>query len=72
LIEALRQEGIASEIYYPLGLHQQPALTAYAPLEALPEAERASRETLALPLFPELRLDRVERVVGAVSRFLAS
>lgn len=72
LIEALRQEGIASEIYYPLGLHEQPALTAYAPLEALPEAERASRETLALPLFPELRLDRVERVVGAVSRFLAS
>lgn len=71
LIDALRQEGIASEVYYSRGLHQQPALLAHVPTEPLPETERASRETLALPLFPELGLDRLERVVGTVSRHLA-
>jgi dTDP-4-amino-4,6-dideoxygalactose transaminase len=72
LAEALEREGIASTIFYPRGLHQQPALAAYAPQSALVETERACRETLALPLFPELGLDRVELVVAAVTRFLES
>jgi len=71
LIHALARDGIASEIYYRRGLHQQPALEAYRPETPLAEAERASHETLALPLYPELGLDGVERVVGAVTRALA-
>lgn len=70
MIESLAAEGIASEIYYPRGLHEQPALAEFRPPEPLPEAERASRETLALPLYPELGIDGVERVVGAVCRAL--
>jgi len=72
LSEALEREGIASAVFYPRGLHQQPALKAYAPPSALVETERACRETLALPLFPELGFERVEHVVAAVTRFLAS
>ena len=72
LSEALEREGIASAVFYPRGLHQQPALAAYAPQSALVETERACREMLALPLFPELGIDRVELVVGAVTRFLES
>jgi dTDP-4-amino-4,6-dideoxygalactose transaminase len=72
LSEALEREGIASAVFYPRGLHQQPALAAYAPQSALVETERACREMLALPLFPELGIDRVELVVGAVARFLES
>jgi dTDP-4-amino-4,6-dideoxygalactose transaminase len=36
-----------------------------------PEAERAAREVLALPIFPELREDEQVRVVAAVSEFLS-
>jgi dTDP-4-amino-4,6-dideoxygalactose transaminase len=70
LIQALEREGIASAVFYPRGLHQQPALARFAPESALIETERACRECLALPLFPELGLDRVEMVVAAVCRAL--
>ncbi len=70
LIRALEDEGIASEIYYRRGLHEQPALARFRPSEPLPEIERACRETLALPLYPEMGLARVERVVDAVARHL--
>jgi dTDP-4-amino-4,6-dideoxygalactose transaminase len=70
LIAALDQQGIASEIYYPRGLHQQPALADFAPQEALPQTERATCETLALPLYPELSFDDIERVVDTVSETL--
>jgi len=72
LSTALQREGIASAVFYPRGLHQQPALAEFAPRSALVETERACRETLALPLFPELGFDRVELVVAAVMRFLES
>jgi len=75
LVKALALDGIDSAIFYPRGLHQQPALARFAPqtsAESLVETERACRESLALPLFPELGIDRVERVVSAVARFFAS
>lgn len=72
LVEDLAREGIASAVFYPRGLHEQPALAAFAPEQPLVETELACRESLALPLFPELGLDRVELVVGAVCRALES
>jgi dTDP-4-amino-4,6-dideoxygalactose transaminase len=75
LVKALAREGIESAVFYPRGLHQQPALAAYAPKTPegnLFETERACRESLALPLFPELGFDRVELVVTAVAKFLAT
>lgn len=71
LIAALRENGIGCEIYYPRGLHEQPALAAYAPAAPLVEVERATRECLALPLYPELGRARVERVVEAVIGYLS-
>jgi dTDP-4-amino-4,6-dideoxygalactose transaminase len=73
VIEALRQDGIASQIYYRLGLHQQPALARFAPAPGEApylETERACREALSLPLYPELSQADVERVVDCVSRIL--
>ena len=70
LSSALAREGIESAVFYPRGLHQQPALAAYAPKDSLVETERACRESLALPLFPELGIDRVELVVSAVTKLL--
>ncbi|MBW2425294.1 MAG: DegT/DnrJ/EryC1/StrS family aminotransferase [Deltaproteobacteria bacterium] len=70
LIERLRGQGIGCEVYYPTGLHQQPALAAFAPSSPLPETLRASQEALAIPLYPEMGFERVERVVEAVTRIL--
>jgi dTDP-4-amino-4,6-dideoxygalactose transaminase len=72
LRDFLTAQKIGSEIYYPVPLHRQKALEYLGYREgAFPEAERAAREVLALPLFPEIRADEQERVVGAIAEFLS-
>jgi dTDP-4-amino-4,6-dideoxygalactose transaminase len=67
----LRERGIESEVYYPLALHQQPALRSlgYA-AGAFPESERAAAEVLALPIFPQLTFQEQELVVAGIAEFL--
>ena len=68
----LAERRIGSEIYYPVPLHRQEALKELGYAEgSFPEAERAAREVLALPLFPELREDEQQTVVDAISEFLS-
>ncbi|MGC9223693.1 MAG: DegT/DnrJ/EryC1/StrS family aminotransferase [Terracidiphilus sp.] len=72
LREFLTARRIGSEIYYPLPLHRQPALESLGYAEGdFPEAERAAREVLALPIFPELREDEQQAVVTAIAGFLS-
>jgi dTDP-4-amino-4,6-dideoxygalactose transaminase len=72
LREFLSNQQIGSEIYYPVPLHRQKALEFLGYAEgSFPEAERAAREVLALPIFPEIRADEQERVVGAIAEFLS-
>jgi len=49
----LRDRGVATAVYYPRPLHQQPCFASLEP-GPLPVSERLARETLALPIFPEL------------------
>jgi dTDP-4-amino-4,6-dideoxygalactose transaminase len=72
LREFLAAHNIGSEIFYPVPLHMQEALKSLGYGEgSFPEAERAAREVLALPIFPELREDEQQTVVGAIAEFLS-
>jgi len=72
--DALRQfltdSEIGTDIYYPVSLHLQECF-AYLGLKEndFPESEKASRETLALPIYPELTAAQQEFVVEKIREF---
>jgi dTDP-4-amino-4,6-dideoxygalactose transaminase len=70
LRQRLAEDGIGSEVYYPLPLHLQ---RCFAPLGyaegAFPVSEAAAREVLALPVYPELSPAAVRAVCESIARF---
>jgi dTDP-4-amino-4,6-dideoxygalactose transaminase len=72
LREHLTRKEIGTAIYYPLGLHEQECF-AYLGYRAgdFPETERAARETLALPMYPELSRDSQRYVAETIAEFFA-
>ena len=66
----LTAAGVGTEVYYPIPLHLQEcfAYLGHRPGE-LPESERAAREVLALPVFPELSAAQIDYVAGTIERF---
>ena len=62
--------GIGTEVYYPIPLHPQPAFAYLGYKQGdLPESERAAKETVALPMFPELSEEEQVRVVAGIAEF---
>jgi dTDP-4-amino-4,6-dideoxygalactose transaminase len=72
LREHLTRKEIGTAIYYPLALPEQDCFgyLGYRPGD-FPEAERAARETLALPMYPELTRDQQRYVAEAIAEFFA-
>jgi dTDP-4-amino-4,6-dideoxygalactose transaminase len=68
----LKDRGIGSSIYYPLPLHLQPCFAYLGYKEGqCPESERAAKDVLSLPIFPELTRDQLDEVVAGVQAFFA-
>lgn len=70
LMEHLKRHGVASKVYYPIPLHRQDCFAYLGYKEGdFPESERAARETLALPVYPELTEAQQSHVVDAIKSF---
>jgi len=67
----LKAYGIGTALYYPLPLHLQECYAHLGHKEGdLPESEKASRETMSIPICPELTEEQQKYIVKAVQRFL--
>lgn len=66
----LNEQGVSTMIYYPLPLHVQPVFKELGYKEGdLPNAEKAAKEVLSLPMFPELKTEQQEYVVAKIAEF---
>jgi dTDP-4-amino-4,6-dideoxygalactose transaminase len=66
----LKSREIGTSIYYPLPLHLQPCFAYLGYREgSCPESERASKEVLSLPIYPELNRGQLDEVVDAIRAF---
>jgi dTDP-4-amino-4,6-dideoxygalactose transaminase len=66
----LKGRQIGTSIYYPLPLHLQPCFAYLGYKEgSCPEAERAAREVLSLPIYPELSRPQLDEVIEQIGAF---
>jgi dTDP-4-amino-4,6-dideoxygalactose transaminase len=73
LQEHLKRKGIGNSIYYPLPLHLQPCFSYLGYAEgAFPESEKAAKEVISLPIYPELTTSQLDEVIDAVKEFYGS
>jgi UDP-2-acetamido-2-deoxy-ribo-hexuluronate aminotransferase len=71
--KSLKTVGIPTAVYYPKCLHEQPVFAPFGyKMGDFPEAERASREVISLPMHPFLTEEEQDLIVGEVLKFESS
>ncbi len=66
----LKERGVGTSVYYPLSLHEQPCFSHLGYMRGdFPASEKAAREVLALPMYPELTLEQQIFVVSCLAQF---
>jgi dTDP-4-amino-4,6-dideoxygalactose transaminase len=66
----LKEQGVETMVYYPKPLHLQPVFAELGFKEGdLPESEKAAREAISLPMFPELKIEQQQYVVEKIREF---
>lgn len=72
LRDYLKEQGVGTEVYYPVALHRQDCFASLGYQAGdFPESERAANETVALPIYPELTDEQAEYVVAQIGAFCA-
>jgi dTDP-4-amino-4,6-dideoxygalactose transaminase len=70
LMEHLKSRGVGTKVYYPIPLHLQACFNYLGYKEGqFPESESAAKETLALPVYPELSEEQQVYVVDSIKSF---
>jgi len=70
LMEHLKTRGVGTKVYYPIPLHLQACFNYLGYKEGqFPESESAAKETLALPVYPELSEEQQVYVVDSIKSF---
>jgi len=70
LQQYLKEQGIATMVYYPLPLHIQPVFKDLGYKKGdFPEAEKAAKEALSLPMYPELKQEDQDYVIEKIIEF---
>ncbi|MGL1932464.1 MAG: DegT/DnrJ/EryC1/StrS family aminotransferase [Desulfotalea sp.] len=69
LRDFLLREGVGCEVYYPVPMHKQECLGDLRHELSFPEAEKASSETIAIPIFAELTIEQLQYVVDKIEEF---
>lgn len=65
----LRDQGVGTDVHYPIPPYRQPAYAGYWPADAFPIADQLHREVVSLPLNPTLTEAEADHIIRAVQSF---
>jgi dTDP-4-amino-4,6-dideoxygalactose transaminase len=73
LQDHMKEKGVGTAVYYPLPLHLQKCFADLGYKEGdFPVAEKAAREVLALPIYPELTAEQQDYIISSINEFYKS